>query len=360
MKEISSFSFCFILSECRVLIDLWFLLKWGMQLKGVNLGGYLVLEKWITPHLFCSTNAEDEYNLHALGTRDLSIKLKSHYEEYITEKDVLFLKTQGVNALRIPVGHFLFGDFHPFPRTVEYLDNIMQLADKHTMLVILDLHTAPGSQNGWDHSGNAGTVGWHKSKENIVQTLNVLHKLAKRYYRYSNLFGIELLNEPHYNISLSVLKRFYQEGYKAVRDYSKCAVIVSDAFRPLKWTNFMVKDPYENVILDLHLYQCFAQRDKERTMPEHIEFTRKEWGKLISAVQKNRCAICGEWSLGIDPLSLKGLTSSDKADYIKRYGQAQLEVFSNLLGHFFWNYKTPGNDGWDYTYCRAKGILPTF
>lgn len=339
---------------------MWFLLKWSMQLKGVNLGGYLVLEKWITPHLFSGTNAADEYTLHVSRIDDLPSKLKMHYEEYILEKDVLFLKAQGVNALRIPVGHFLFGDFPPFPSTVEHLDNIMQLADKHSVLVILDLHTAPGSQNGWDHSGRAGTIGWHKSKENIAQTLSVLHKLAKRYHGYSNLFGIELLNEPHYDVSLSLFKKFYQEGYKAVREYSNCAVIISDAFRPLKWSNFMVKYPYENVILDLHLYQCFAQRDKEMTMPEHIEFTRKEWGKLISTVQKHRHAICGEWSLGIDALSLKGLTLSDKEAYIKRYGETQLEVFSNLLGHFFWNYKTHDKGGWNYTYCRAKGILPVF
>lgn len=331
-----------------------------MKLKGVNLGGYLVLERWITPSLFSESKVSDEYNLHASGPDDLSNKLKTHYEEYISEKDILYLKAQGVNAVRIPVGHFLFGDFHPFPSTIVYLDNIMQLAAKHSLLVIIDLHTAPGSQNGWDHSGKAGDIGWHKSKENIFKTLSVLSKLAERYHGYSNLFGIELLNEPHYDIPLNILKEFYREGYKAVREYSDCAVIISDAFRPLKWSNFMVKTPYENVILDMHLYQCFAQKDKEMTMPEHIAFTRKEWGKLIDAVQKNRHAICGEWSLGIDELSLKGLDSSDRQGYIKRYGEAQLEVFSNLLGHFFWNYKTQDKGGWNYAYCRDNGILPMF
>lgn len=34
-----------------------------MQVKGVNLGNWLVLEKWMSPGLFEGTTAEDEHNL---------------------------------------------------------------------------------------------------------------------------------------------------------------------------------------------------------------------------------------------------------------------------------------------------------
>ncbi len=331
-----------------------------MKLNGVNLGGYLVLEKWITPHLFAMTHATDEFMLHSTYATGLAHKLTAHYEDYITKQDMIFLNSQGINALRIPVGHYLFGDYPPYPSTVNYLDNLMNLAKAHDLQVILDLHTAPGSQNGWDHSGRAGKIEWHKDKENILRTLSVLHQLASRYGKFSNLFGIELLNEPHYDIPLAILKRFYQEGYKAVRESSNCAVIISDAFRPLKWTDFMVRPPFTNVILDLHLYQCFSQQDKEMSMPEHIEFTKQNWGRLINRVQKHRAALCGEWSLGIDALSLKGLTTVEKTTYIKHYGQTQLEVFLPLLGQFFWNYKTAGNGGWNYAYCRSSGLLPAY
>ena len=32
-----------------------------MKVKGVNLGNWLVLEKWMSPALFAGTTAEDEY-----------------------------------------------------------------------------------------------------------------------------------------------------------------------------------------------------------------------------------------------------------------------------------------------------------
>lgn len=34
-----------------------------MKIKGVNLGNWLVLEKWMNPALFEGTTAEDEYYL---------------------------------------------------------------------------------------------------------------------------------------------------------------------------------------------------------------------------------------------------------------------------------------------------------
>jgi len=33
------------------------------MIRGVNLGGWLVLEKWITPALFAGTSAEDKAHL---------------------------------------------------------------------------------------------------------------------------------------------------------------------------------------------------------------------------------------------------------------------------------------------------------
>lgn len=329
-----------------------------MKLKGVNLGGYLVLEKWITPNLFQDTAATDEFTLHSLRSPDLSEKLKKHYEGFITEDDLIFLKLHGVNALRVPVGHFLFGDAPPYPATYMYLDTLMALCNKHNLCVILDMHTAPGSQNGWDHSGQAGNIGWHKKQDNITNTLSVVSKVAHRYGRLPNLYGIELLNEPHFDIPMRVLKEFYTKGFEAVREYSNCAVVIHDAFRPLKWTDFMIKKSH--VVLDMHLYQCFSQKDKEMSMQEHIEYTKKEWGRLIEIVQKNRQAIVGEWSLGIDFLSLKGLTKPEVKARTKDYALTQLQTFSPLLGHFFWNYKTADIGGWNYVHCIQTGMLPSY
>lgn len=48
------------------------------KIKGVNLGGWLVLEKWMSPHLFDETNADDEYYLaHDLSADVYQAELNS-------------------------------------------------------------------------------------------------------------------------------------------------------------------------------------------------------------------------------------------------------------------------------------------
>jgi glucan 1,3-beta-glucosidase len=46
--------------------------------------------------------------------------------------------------------------------------------------VLLDLHGVPGSQNGFDHSGRQGKLGWHTSKNNIDHSLRIIADLAAR------------------------------------------------------------------------------------------------------------------------------------------------------------------------------------
>ena len=43
--------------------------------------------------------------------------------------------------------------------------------------VLLDLHGAPGSQNGDDHSGHSGNIGW-LNNDNVARTVRVIEKLS--------------------------------------------------------------------------------------------------------------------------------------------------------------------------------------
>lgn len=61
----------------------------GMNIKGVNLGNWLVLEKWMSPSLFEGTTAEDEYYLPTqLSGEVYEARIRTHRSEYITERDL--------------------------------------------------------------------------------------------------------------------------------------------------------------------------------------------------------------------------------------------------------------------------------
>ena len=127
------------------------------KIKGVNLGNWLVLEKWMLPELFAGTGAEDEVWLNRkMNPAELKEKMKEHRDTFITEKDFAFIKDQGIGLLRIPVPYFIFGDREPFHGCIEYLDKAFDWAEKYSLQILIDLHTVPGSQNGYDNGGITG------------------------------------------------------------------------------------------------------------------------------------------------------------------------------------------------------------
>lgn len=114
-----------------------------------------------------------------------------------------------------------------------YLIRAVQWAKQVGFTVLIDLHGAPGSQNGNDHSGLTGTEQFAYNRTNLVRTLNVLQNLSEEFRKeeYGGVvtgeynirsdlnIGIELLNEPRLNnnFTMDYLKSFYEQGAAVVQ-----------------------------------------------------------------------------------------------------------------------------------------------
>ena len=137
-----------------------------MKVKGVNLGNWLVLEKWMSPALFDGTTAEDEYYLpRQLSKEVYEARIKIHRSEYITERDFVTIKSMGMEAVRC----------------TEELDKAFNWAEAYGLQILIDLHTAPLSQNGFDNGGISGVCKWAQNPEEVEFVLTVLERLARRY-----------------------------------------------------------------------------------------------------------------------------------------------------------------------------------
>jgi len=124
---------------------------------GANLGNWLVLEKWMSPELFAGTEAEDEAHLCAeLNETAKRERFKVHRDSYITERDFAYLANRGIDTIRIPVPFFIFGDYPPYLGCIEYLDKAFDWGAAHEIRILIDLHTVPDSQNGFDNGGICG------------------------------------------------------------------------------------------------------------------------------------------------------------------------------------------------------------
>ena len=166
-------------------------------IHGTNLGNWLVLEKWMQPALFEKYGVEDETWLaRRLPAEELAAVMKEHRDTYVTEDDFRFIAENGLDTVRLPVPYFVFGDRPPFIGCIEYVDMAIDWAEKYSLQVLLDLHTVPHSQNGYDNGGITGVCKWCHYPDEVEFALTVLERLAERYGKRKGLYGIEVLNEP--------------------------------------------------------------------------------------------------------------------------------------------------------------------
>jgi glucan 1,3-beta-glucosidase len=360
----------------------------GKKIRGVNLGGWLVLEKWMTPSVFEGLNATDETTYCAELGAEATPRLHKHWRTFITQDDFAWLASIGINAVRIPVGHWIFGPGYPYHRTygknpspfveggIEILDQAFDWAEKYGLAVLIDLHAAPGCQNGFDNGGIKDVCEWHTDDTFIQYSLTVLERLAERYHNRLALHGIEVLNEPRWDVDTDLLKKYNTEGYHRIRKYcdpNKVAVVFHDGFRPYDhYLGFMREAEFDNVVYDIHRYQCFDRADIDADIYAHIKKTvvdlKEEADGIINQLQ--HWTYVGEWSLGLDlkvvslwapgPYNhaLEHMDSFQTDTAYRAYAAAQLLAYEKYLGWFFWSYKTETTPAWCFRDCVNNGWLP--
>ena len=373
----------------------------NMKIKGVNLGNWLVLEKWMNPALFEGTTAEDEYYLPTqLSPEVYEARIKIHRSEYITERDFVTIKRMGMDSVRIPVPYFIFGDRKPFIGCIEELDKAFNWAEKYGLTILIDLHTVPLSQNGFDNGGISGVCKWAQNPDEVEFVLGVLERLAKRYGHRKGLFGIQPLNEPVTEnmwetmdvqnryapadpelakgsapITMEFLRKFYLEAYDRISTYmpKEKYVVLHDGFELMAWKDFMQEEKYSNVILDTHQYLMVAEaRGCSQTIEGYLKYVREELEPQITEMEKYFPVICGEWCLfnslacgcdtkggqsvlnGVEGSERESLSTEEKKEIYAALAKAQLELWDKCSGYFYWSYKlltdtvnTPGWIGWD-------------
>lgn len=386
-----------------------------MNIKGVNLGNWLVLEKWMSPALFQGTTAEDEYYLPTqLSPEVYEARIKIHRSEYITERDFVTIKSMGMESVRIPVPYFIFGDRKPFIGCIEELDKAFNWAEKYGLTILIDLHTVPLSQNGFDNGGISGVCKWAQNPDEVEFALSVLERLAKRYGNRKGLFGIQPLNEPITEnmwetmdvqnryapvdtelakgsapITMKFLRQFYLDAYDRISAYmpKDKYVVIHDGFELMAWKDFMQEEKYSNVILDTHRYLMVAEaRGCSQTIEGYLKYIREELEPQITEMEKYFPVICGEWCLfnslacgcdtkggqsvlnGVEGSQQESLSPEEKKEIYETLAKAQLELWEKGSGYFYWSYKlltdtvnTPGWigwDSWDMGRCYDFGWFP--
>ncbi|XP_062190949.1 probable glucan 1,3-beta-glucosidase A isoform X2 [Phragmites australis] len=298
-----------------------------------------------------ANNLHGDYQLaNGYGSEQAKAVLTEHRKSFVTGSDFYFLSQNGINAVRIPVGWWIAYDPDPpapfIGGSLDALDRAFYWAQIYGLKGIIDLHAAPGSQNGIEHSASRdGSVDW-PSEDNIEKTLDVIKFLAQRYANNPCLLGIELLNEPSAAaVPLDTLVSYYKTGYKIVRSYSDTAYVIF-------CQRIGNADPMElyqadlgptNTVVDLHYYNLFDPYFEKLNATENIQFIYKNRMPQVQTLNhaNGPLVFIGEW------VNEWNVTDASQIQY-QLFGKAQLEVYGEAsFGWSYWTIKC-NSVHWDY------------
>lgn len=394
--------------------------------QGVALGGWLVLEPYITPSLFLEFNAtshnvsdipNDEYHYcEYLGKNEASERLERHWSTWYNESDFEDIKNFGFNMVRIPIGYWAFEMLDNDPYVLgaqKYLDLAIEWAHKYDLKVWIDLHGAPGSQNGFDNSGLFLPHGpkWQDKAEYVNLTLLVLRQIYTKYGsaelsgKYGDtVLGIEVLNEPlGGKLSMSKLEKFYEQAYEDARVYQDTnnTIVFHDAFQSAGyWDNFLDSSDSGasrlqnyNILIDHHHYQVFSAGLLGLPIKSVISGI-KNYASGIEDELDSHPAVVGEWSAALtdcapwlngvhygsrwegtypynnDAIVDKAMGTCSNINNWKKWSnqhkkdtrkfiEIQLDQYETKAnGWIFWCYKTETSIEWDFRRLAQFELFP--
>ncbi|MCJ1377465.1 hypothetical protein MMC17_000560 [Xylographa soralifera] len=395
-----------------------------MPIRGVNIGGWLSLEPFITPSLFSSYDSDlgivDEYTLSQhLGAAGAAQTIEKHYSNFVNEQTFADIQAAGFDHVRIPYSYWAVttypGDPYVPKISWRYLLRGIEYARKYGLRVNLDLHAVPGSQNGWNHSGRQGAIGWINGTDgslNLQRSIDIHNQLSTFFAqpRYDNVIGIYgLLNEPRMTLlpvqavldwTTTVVSTARQNGIKQT-------IAFGDGFLGLpNWKGKL--QGIEGLVMDAHQYVIFNVQQIAFTHQTKINFACSGWSaqmtQSINVATGFGPTLCGEWSqadtdctqylnnvgvgsrwagnmnLGSAPSAGSILTPScppnsgtcecadanaDPSDYSDTYKQwlmmnaeAQMTSFEIGWGWFYWTWQTESAVQWSWKLGMQAGILP--
>lgn len=199
--------------------------------KGVNLGGFLSQ---------CS-----EYTIE-------------HYKTFIQEEDIKNIKDMNFDHVRLPIDYEVIEteDGIEIKDNYRYVDNAIEWCREYGLKVVLDLHKTWGYF--FDNAGKREEMNTlFDSEEAVDRFLTIWDRLSKRYGRFSDFVGLELLNEvvnPEY---AEAWNRLIRRAVEVIRKNAPNSTIVYGGVEwNSAWTLRLLEEPFDdNVIYTFHYYE---------------------------------------------------------------------------------------------------------
>ncbi len=294
-------------------------------IKGTNLGNWLVPEGYMFK--FNKANSPrliNEVFSELIGPDETAAFWKKYVDSYITGPDIHYLKTIGMNSIRLPFNYKLFTDEeylgdHGEARAFAIFDKLIGWCKKEGIYVILDMHCAPGGQTGDNIDDGYGYPFLFDNEKSRQLTIRIWRDIANHYKDEPTVMGYDLLNEPiahyfdasHFN---PLLEPLYKEIVQDIREVDQHHLVFLGGSQ---WdSNFKIFGaPFDNkTVYTFHKYWTPV---KQEVIQEYIDFRDKY----------NVPVYCGE-------------TGENDDNWVMNFRKL---LEQNNIGWHFWPYKKMTN-----------------
>jgi endoglucanase len=303
-------------------------------IRGTNLGNWLVPEGY----MFKFKNANSPRLINQALTELIGPDAAADFwqkwlDNYITSQDIRYIKSLGMNSIRVPFNYRLFtsedylgsrGEVRGFA----LLDRLIGWCKQEGLFIILDMHCAPGGQTGDNIDDGFGYPFLFDNDQSRQLTINIWRKIADHCKNEPIIMGYDLLNEPiahyfdksHFN---PLLEPLYRQIVQAIREVdSNHLVFLGGA----QWdSNFKIfGTPFDKkAVYTFHKYWTATTKD---VIQEYIDFRDKYQVPIYV-----------------------GETGENKDDWILNFRRL---VEQNNIGWHFWPYKKVNNNSGILTFAQ--------
>jgi aryl-phospho-beta-D-glucosidase BglC (GH1 family) len=238
-----------------------------VQLQGVNLGGWFIMEKWMCP--LDSGSLPDTYSViqmldQRFGVATEQSLIKTYQQSWITTTDLDNIKAAGFNVVRVPVW---WGQFYPLNNisnsgwrsdAFDVLDWLVSEAGARGIYVIIDMHGVVGSQSTSGDTGQQSTNTYWSNSNNQGNTAFMWWEIASHYNGNPTIAGYDLINEPTGAPNNQAVINAQNDLYQTVRSADPNHIVIFEGtWGSWNWSMLPAPSQYgwTNVVYQMHEYQ---------------------------------------------------------------------------------------------------------
>ncbi|HLK16497.1 MAG TPA: cellulase family glycosylhydrolase [Fimbriimonadaceae bacterium] len=272
-----------------------------IALRGVNLGGWLVEETWMTPWIeeppagSSYRPVKDHVSLWAaiqdrLGAAAMLRVRDAWRDNWITDADLAKIKAAGLNHVRLPFLHSILDE----PGGLERLHAAVTMCEAAGLYVVLDMHGLPGGQSNEHHTGQEKRNRLWFDVENITEAERDWARVGKEFAGDPGVAAFDLMNEPMGGPNAAMVFMVYDRLYRAVRKTAPHKVIlIEDGYKGFETSPHPNLAQWSDVAYSLHFYNFDAKKPED-----HVDGLKKDIPKIVELLGYRQTPMyIGEWNV---------------------------------------------------------------